>query len=174
MITLNTDNYKNFSQNTYNILISEIQFNRLTCPCCGHKGCFSIHGYYERSLKTSGGKTVLTILRIKCEFCGSTHALLPSYIVPYSQSSLSDHVEVIDAFEGNEKTAAVLKHNSSIDESTLRYIIRQYLKHWRQKLLSVSLKTSPLNSLTKHCFSFFKRHFMQIKSTSNILFSKTT
>lgn len=171
MITLKTDKYRNFSPNTYNNIISNLQFHRLTCPGCKHKSTLFIHGYYRRFLNVPGGKVVFRICRVKCKSCNKTHALLPSFLVPYSQTSLPDHIAVIDAYESDEKTASLLKSNRALDESTLRYITRKYSKYWKHRMLSYDLKTNPLSELVESCFSHFNKQFMQIKLTPNLLFS---
>ena len=58
-----------------------------TCPCCGAKGNCHIHAYYGRGIvdfiNGTPIKSNLVILRLICD-CGTTHAILPDFIVPYS------------------------------------------------------------------------------------------
>lgn len=58
-----------------------------TCPCCGAKGNYHIHAYYGGGIvdfiKGKPIKSEVAILRLICD-CGSTHAILPDFIVPYS------------------------------------------------------------------------------------------
>lgn len=58
-----------------------------TCPCCGSKGNCHIHAYYDRGIiDFINGKPVkseVLILRLICD-CGTTHAILPDFIIPYS------------------------------------------------------------------------------------------
>ncbi|MEG1958176.1 MAG: hypothetical protein RR071_10665, partial [Lachnospiraceae bacterium] len=60
MITLFVEENNPLTPYFYNNLISSLQFHRLTCTC-GHSGCLSIHGYYNRSLKVSDTKVVFRI-----------------------------------------------------------------------------------------------------------------
>lgn len=173
MITLFVEENNPLTPNFYNNLISKLQFHKLHCSC-GHSGCLSVHGYYYRYLKTPSGKLRFRICRVKCEVCGKTHAILLSSFVPYSQTSLKDHVEIIEAFEDVVPTASLLKSNNSIDESSFRHIIRQYLKHWKQKLLSEKITLSPLPDLIQSCFGHYSRQFMQIRRTINLIFLSTT
>jgi len=94
-------------------------------------------------------------------------------MVPYSQISLVDQVTIIHNHEASLSQDSLMNDIPSIDESSYRYIIRQYLLHWKQKLLS---ETIPLRlaSLTASCFSHFMCQFMQIKHVPNILFLNTT
>lgn len=63
-----------------------------TCPVCGSKGNCHIHAYYSRKIVDFiYGKPVRTqviILRLLCESCTHTHAILPDIIIPYSTYSL--------------------------------------------------------------------------------------
>jgi len=62
--------------------------SRETCPVCGSSGNCHIHAYYGRKIVDFiRGKPVrqeLTILRLSCDSCGHTHAILPDPIIPYS------------------------------------------------------------------------------------------
>lgn len=171
MITLFVEENNPITPNFYNNLIAGLQFHRLTCPC-GHSGCLSIHGYYYRSVKTPEGILSFRICRVICSCCGHTHAILLSSMVPYSRISLADHVSIISDYENGTNASEIMNRTPSIDESNLRYVIRQYKKHWKQRLLSAGITFSI--HLTVSCFEHYLRQFMQIKNTKNILFLNTT
>ena len=95
-------------------------------------------------------------------------------MVPYSQISLKDHVVIISAYEDDRPTAQRLNVLDAVDESSFRYVIRQYLKHWKQKLLSERIPVLPVSGLVRSCFHIFSRQFMQIRCTPNLIFSHTT
>lgn len=173
MITIFVQENNPLTQNFYNNLINNLQFHSLTCTC-GHSACLSIHGYYSRSLKTPEGKSTLRICRVICSCCHRTHALLPSSVVPYSQVSMTEHVEIISCHENGTGIETLMNHNPSIDESNCRYIIRCFLKHWKQRLLSEKISISDTTTLICSCFSAFAKQFMQIHCTPNILFMNTT
>ena len=172
MITLNTIINNTLTQKIYNQLIADLQFHQLTCTC-GHSGSLSVHAYYVRSVKVPEGKLRLRICRVICSCCGRTHALLPASIVPYSQIPLPEQVEIISAYETSDSPETIMDTNPSIDESNCAYIIRQYLRHWKQCLLSERIEIRD-TSLVSRCFTAFFRQFMQIKNTPNILFLNTT
>ena len=173
MITVFVEENNPLTPNFYNNLIASLQFHQLTCPC-GHSGCLSVHGYYTRSLKTPNGKLPFRICRVICSHCHHTHALLPSSLVPYSQVSLEEHVDIISSHENGEAWKNLMEHNPSIDESNCRHIIRTFLHHWKQRLLSEKISLSDRAALIHDCFSTFARQFMQIHRTPNILFINTT
>ena len=173
MITLFVEENNPLTPTFYNSFITKLQFHQLRCPC-GHAGGLSVHGYYRRFIKSSEGKLCFNIYRVVCESCGKTHALLLSSMVPYSQLSLQEQVQIISAHEADLPTASLLKDNESIDESTLRHVIRNFRRHWKQRLISHSISISSLSALIKQCFLAYSRQFMQIKQTINYLFLNTT
>lgn len=173
MITIFTDNCNPISQNLYDSIINDLQFHQLTCGC-GRSSCLSIHGYYNRGIKVDDSLVPLRICRVLCADCSKTHALLLSSIVPYSQISLTEQVDIISCYEAHGDFSSIMNSHPSIDESNIRYVIHQYLSHWFQRLLSASLCLSSSQAFIYSCFSSFNRQFMQIKRTPNILFLKPT
>ena len=173
MITLFVEKNNPLTPYFYNMVINNLQFHRLTCPC-GRSGCLCVHGYYNRSVKTPDGKLVFRICRVICRCCGHTHAILLSSMVPYSQVAFSDHLSIINNYECGKSQDAVMNSNPLIDEGCYRYIISRYKKHWCQKLRSEHISLIPALKLINSCFAFFSRQFMQIKNTPNVLFFNTT
>lgn len=170
MITISKTICKTFSQETYNKMINSLPFHKLTCTC-GRKASFIKHAYYCRSFKFNGHLIRLKVLRLICKSCNKTHSVLPDWIVPYSRTLLIDQVRIIKAYHSKTSYDDIMINNLLLDESNLNYIIKNYLKHWKERLLSYSI---PINkSLITSCFKYFKRQFMQIKRTANILFSIT-
>lgn len=175
MLTYKVYDFKSFSQKYYNNCINNINFLSLSCSC-GIKGSFIKHGYYTRSIKTPLGLVKLKILRVKCSSCGKTHAVLLSSIVPYSQISLLDQVNIII----NPKD--VMENNIFIDESNIAYTKSKYYKFFKEPLASFYIKLQPTIKFIDLCFKHLKRQFMQIRNTyklqsgqiilvDNILFS---
>jgi len=142
MITIFTDFCNPISQDFYDNTIASLQFHQLSCSC-GHSGCLTIHGYYDRSVKSEDASIRLHICRAQCRNCGTTHALLLSSIVPYSQISLPDQVSIISCFEDSGDFSAIMDETPSIDESNIRSVIRRYIRHWMQRLL-----LSPIDSFS--------------------------
>lgn len=162
MITIKCD-LDNINQEKYDEIINNLDFNRLICPKCSHSDLI-IHGYYTRRLKTKIGTIYLRIIRVICKACGSTHALLLSCLVPYSSIDLESHIRIIN----NDDINGLMIEVSDIDESDVAYVSRMFNKHYKQRLLSVCISID--DDLVFNCFKYFKRQFMQIKCTANILF----
>lgn len=173
MITLFVEENNPLTPNFYNKILNDLQFHQLTCPC-GHSGCLSVHGYYNRFIKTSNDKLKFRICRVLCGCCGHTHAILLSSMVPYSQVSLYDHISIINNYESGQSQDYVMNSNPLIDEGCYRYIIKCYKRKWRERLRSERIFPAPVQELINFCFSFFSRQFMQIKNTPNVLFIDTT
>ena len=173
MITILTDNCNPISQDFYDDLVNAIPQHQLTCSC-GHCACLSTHGYYSRSVKVGLMTICLRVRRMICAFCKTTHALLLSSMVPYSQIPLQHHVEILIAHETSKDYSSLMEAHPTIDESNLRYIIKGYRRHWSQRLLATALYLGLTATFICTCFSHFNRQFMQIKRTPNQLFVNTT
>ena len=168
MITIFVKKIKFFSQKDYNKFINDLPYHKLSCTC-EQKGSLIKHGYYLRSVKTRKGLASLSILRLKCKSCNKTHAILPSFIIPYSRILYHDHISIIHTYISQLSFEPLMLSNLLIDESNIRYIIHQYLKHWKERI--ASFDGSLYFLLIESCFKHFSRQFMQIKCTPNILFS---
>lgn len=168
MITVLVPECNAVSQEDYDFIINSLQFHRLVCSC-GKAACLTIHGYYKRKVRTSSGIVVLKVIRVKCSECGRTHAILLSSIIPYSQIPLKDQCLVIDAYENNTDRNAACRENPNIDENDVKHIIKQYVRHWLQRLLAESISLTPVRGLVSSCFAFYSAQFMQIRRTVNIL-----
>lgn len=173
MITIFTPDCNTISQEYYDETISSLEFCTLLCTC-KHYGCLTKHAYYHRKLKTESGGFKLKICRVKCSVCGRTHALLLSCIVPYSQVSVADQVAITSCEVSTGKHTNIMEVNPDIDESCISYIIHQYRRYWKQRLLSEAILLTPVAILIKNCFLAFKRQFMQIRGTPNIIYFKPT
>ena len=95
-------------------------------------------------------------------------------MVPYSLVSIEEHIDIISSHEDGKGWESLMEHNPSIDESNCRYIIRSFLLHWKQRILSEKITLTDRTVLIHDCFSAFARQFMQIHCTPNILFLNTT
>lgn len=173
MITVITKECNEFSQEFYDAAMDSIQICQLECSC-RHCGCLISHGHYTRSVKTALGKVTLSVRGVQCTFCSTTHALLLSSIVPYSQVPLADHAAIASSYENGKNGMEVMDQNPELSPSQIFYILSLYIRFWRQRLLSERLVLSPIHALTQPCIRLFGRQFMQIKNTRNLLFVPPT
>lgn len=173
MITVLVQDCNLISQSFYDSVINTIQFHQLTCSC-GHSACMTIHGYYLRSIKLPDGTLRLRICRVRCSECGKTHALLLSSIVPYSQIRTCDQQQICIAFEQQFSADSVCDSNPEIDENNVKYVLRNYRRHWCEMLKSLRISLSPFITLIRSCFANYSAQFMQIHRGTNRLFSYST
>ncbi len=169
MITIYVKDINHISQKLYDDVIAMVNIRKLTCTC-GNCRCFIQHGSYNRTVKTSNGAVRLRINRVKCTICGCTHALLLSSIIPYSQISLKDQMDIINCYENQSGYDRIFESVFSIDESNVHSVILRYCRYWKPHILSHGISVFSIELLLKYCFSIFQKQFIQIKSTSNRLF----
>ena len=83
---------KTSSKSLFDSYMERFQPEQETCPICGSTGNCHIHHYYGRSIiDFKAGrqeKSDLCILRVFCDSCRHSHAVLPDIIIPYSSYSL--------------------------------------------------------------------------------------
>lgn len=157
------ENYE-ITQDIYDASIEEIDFDLLKCSC-DHDHCLSKHAYYARKVKSFDGVLFLRILRVKCNHCHRTHAILLSCIVPYSQILLRQILEIV--MKPSMALCDVMIQYD-IDEAHIRYIKKQFRLYWKERI--DHLGSSIQDSLSSLCFNEFKRQFMQIRNMTNIPF----
>ena len=168
MITVIFEGCNDFSQDHYDSVVDNLQLHRIACTC-GKKGCLIRHGHYVRSVKLSSLLVRLSIQRVLCTACLVSHAIFPSFLVPYSQVPLYEQQQILDCAENGRDPEYIMENNLLIDENNIKYIIRQFRKHWKQRLLSAALNI--LDDLTVSCLTVYSRQFMQIRRTRNKLYT---
>ena len=144
MITYFSKYFKSINQKKYNSFVNELPIHKLTCSC-GKSGSLIKHAYYNRKVKTPTRILKLHILRLICKSCGKTHAVFPICIVPYSQILLKDHINIIKAYKTGVSLEPIMLRNQHIDESNIKYILRQYLRYWKEPLVALKI---PLDTQT--------------------------
>lgn len=157
---------RTISQKAYDNIIASLYLPNIQCPC-GHTGGLVHHGSYERTVKAPDGAFRLRICRVKCTFCGHTHAILPSSVIPYSQIPLKEQVDIIHSYEQKSGYTEILSSNLSIDENNIQSVILRYRRFWHQVLRLFQLSLYPIPKLIKQCYSAFQKQFMQIKNIPN-------
>lgn len=170
MITVIFKDCKTFSQKIYNKMLYDLPLHRIKCTC-GKSACLIFYGHYSRKVKFFSVLLTILVQRVLCKECGRTHAILPSLLVPYSRIPLKDQKDILYCLETHAPVESILERNILVDENSVKYILRQFLRHWKQRLLSAGLSlTDPLDV---SCIPLYQRQFMQIHRTPNTLFSPT-
>lgn len=95
------------------------------CPKSNCKGKLIRIGYYKRWICTSEEEREIRIGRVKCKVCKTSHALLPSFLIPRRQ----EVTWVIGAFlKANLQDGKSLK--DSMKEAKLVNASRQKIRSW--------------------------------------------
>lgn len=170
MITVLFKDCNSFSQNSYDLAVDQLQLHMVKCTC-GRSGCLIRYGHYRRHVKFMSDLLCLIVQRVWCKECGTSHALIPSVLVPYSQIPLEDQQEILECVENGVSPEPVMDRNILIDENNVKYIVRQFRRHWKQRILSLGLSLK--EQLTIPSLAVFSRQFMQVHRTRNILISPT-
>lgn len=93
------------------------------CPKCGAIGKYIDYGSYGRYLisfeSDKIAEHIVSILRVKCASCKSTHALLPYIIVPYSPYSLRFKLLSLIAYYERDTSVVSVCEQFQIAISTL-------------------------------------------------------
>lgn len=171
MITIETDLHNPLSQDFYNQMVFSLDLAVLPCPC-GHTGSLIWYGSYTRKVTLPDRTISLRVSRVLCQYCGHSHAIMPSSLVPYSRFPLELHAAVASCCESGSGFRDILKRHFVLDEANLACLARSFRLHWRERLRSIPFHPSlpELASLVRACFDAFSRQFMQIKTTINKLF----
>lgn len=109
-----------------------------TCPVCHSAGNLRVHCYYKRTLTDFiAGQTVsheITVMRVVCDSCGSTHAILPDFIIPYCSYSLFFILRVLGEYFFHLRTIEKLCERFSITVKQLYRWISLWNSHKSQWL----------------------------------------
>lgn len=158
MILYKSDFINNFNQKIYNLGMFASNFCNSPCPKCQDTGTLSFHGTYPRSLYTDNGKVTIRIQRCRCSACGSTHAVLPSFIIPYSRVSLPDAREIVT---GDSSLCDEIMIRLSIARTTILETKRKFDIYWKH--LVDNPCSFSFSDLTSSCISSFGLQFLQIR-----------
>ena len=104
-------NFKKNIQNQYNKLISSIDFSQINCSCDHHD--WKHHCRYKRYVDFFGVKVKILIVRIRCEHCGKTHAVLFQNMIPYSSINQSEAI-------------SILNHSLPVETGYLAFLIKKF------------------------------------------------
>ena len=107
-----------------------------TCPVCGSCGNCHVHAYYDRSvIDFRNGRKVtdsLCVLRLICDSCHHTHALLPDILIPYASYSLMFILRVLAECFLGRSTMEHLCDRFSITPVQLHKWLKFWNKHKQQ------------------------------------------
>ncbi|MBN4051117.1 MAG: hypothetical protein COA82_10265 [Alkaliphilus sp.] len=115
-------------KNYEKLIMNEYQIYNYTCPKCLAKSDWVRHAIYERNVVLveiiAFIEVKMKILRLKCKSCNSTHAILPSDIIPYCIYSLPFIFAIISEYYLEEDSVLCIAKEYKISFQ----VIYNYLK----------------------------------------------
>lgn len=164
MISVYVRDFNGFiNQDIYDDIINNVNLNTVKCSC-GHYGV-ELFAYYKRYIITVSGRVYIRITRVKCPFCNRSHALLTSFIIPYSHVLLDDQIRIIK----NDDTEELMIEKPDIDENCISRIRRNYNWRFRERLLSFGFSFE--DDVVLLCSRYFRSNFNQIRRCDYVLYS---
>lgn len=125
-----------------------------TCPICGSCGNCHVHDYYGRTITDffhqNKSTTSLCIMRVMCDSCDHTHAILPDIIIPYSSYGILFVLTVLADYFTERYSLEYLCEKYDISEKQLRKWLTLWKSH-KQKWLGL-LNDAETNSDSFHAF----------------------
>jgi ribosomal protein S27AE len=112
-------------------IIGSSNLSKYDCPKCGAKASMTRHAYYERNVISIINAvmiyTILKILRVKCTSCGSTHAILPSDIIPYKQFDYLSFMTILENYFSDAQSGYELSTKFNVSFQTIYSFINTFL-----------------------------------------------
>ena len=100
------------------------------CPNCKAKHRLQRHGFYERNAVEKDNVYRIPICRLKCSSCGKTVSLLPDFLIPFYQYTLSVVMKRL-------KERLVEKKRQTTDG--IRQLVTFYAKRFVSQLTQVEM-----------------------------------
>lgn len=95
------------------------------CPKCGKKHLAPMESFYQRNIIFKVSNLLIhlkiQIFRMKCSNCGSTHAVLPDFCIPFKRYSKQAIIEI--AIEASEISTENISEKLNIDPKQIRRLV---------------------------------------------------
>jgi hypothetical protein len=159
----------------FNQFMDSFNAEYIPCPSCGARHSCSNFAFYPRNIISyDEGSVVCNIIsvpRVECSSCDSTHAILPDILIPHGSYSLSFILKVLRAYFLGKRTVVSLCSHFQISVSTLYAWIHLFKKQkslWLGILKNAQVSSHGFLNLilsdktfTDSFHSTFKISFMQ-------------
>ena len=95
------------------------------CSKCGKKHLAPMESFYQRNIIFKVSNLLIhlkiQIFRMKCSNCGSTHAVLPDFCIPFKRYSKQAIIEI--AIEASETSTENISERLNIDPKQIRRVV---------------------------------------------------
>lgn len=116
-----------------------INFGYIECPNCKCSELIS-YGTYTRNIGLLDEYLKIKIKRIKCKNCNNTHALIPSFIIPYYQNEVSYIEIILKEKVVNKKSTKTISDETGQGRQIINFWIRRFRVHLTRLRTSISSK----------------------------------
>jgi hypothetical protein len=136
------------------------------CPCCNAFRSFSRHAVYTRNLCFLADSKIIerkfNILRLICNSCRTTHAVLPADVIPYAIYSLSCVLKILSKYFVENQSVLNLFYQFKFSFQLIYIFIKRFAEHFIPciNFLRIFLASHiDFNSSFKHALSIINTHF---------------
>lgn len=136
----NFSNRKQLLDNLNGLIIeyeSTDNFGYLECPHC-HSDKLIKYGTYERNIGIYDEFHKIKIKRVLCKECGRTHAIIPSFVIPFYQSERSFLINAINEIVVNNNKVVQTSIEIDISRQKLNSWIKRFKSHLTRLKVSLS------------------------------------
>lgn len=172
MIICFSNNFNPFNKNNFIFSQNFIQSFMPTidsvkyckCPKCHAFSNFSVHGYYNRNIvfispsDNSINNYLVSVTRVICNSCASTHALLPHFIVPYKAFSLPSLLYIIA--QASSSSAYTIAINFNLSFQFIYSILATFFSFFPQ--VSLLHNETHFCNITNFNFQYFSLNCLNI------------
>lgn len=121
--------------NTYEEkILNNYGFWEYKCPCCNALRSFTRHAIYTRNICYLNCELVeekcISILRLVCNSCTTTHAILPADTIPYCIYSFSFILYVLVQHLIDEETILEISRKNYISFQLIYQFLKRFINHF--------------------------------------------
>jgi len=103
-------------------------FGYIECPNC-HSDKLIKYGTYERNIGIQGEFEKINIKRVMCKECEKTHALIPSFILPFYQNERSFVIFSVTKIVIDKKGVVEAARELLISRQELNGLVKRFKSH---------------------------------------------
>ena len=103
-------------------------FGYIECPNCQSDKLIR-YGTYERNIGIQGEYKKINIKRVMCKECGKTHALIPSFILPFYQNERSFILYGLSKVVVESKGVVEVSRKLEISRQELYNLVKRFKSH---------------------------------------------
>jgi len=120
------------SFNNYNkMVLNNYGLWKYHCPSCNSKNSLIRHGVYNRNIcifiENAFVESKISVLRLRCTSCGTTHAILPSDTIPYCFFSFPCVIATLNQYYLEEIPVKAISNKFSLSYQMIYIFLSKFL-----------------------------------------------